>query len=145
MQDLPFEQLLERLQIAIANVGNGPVIEVGVNPMEQMVTLASYDLLRFARPGRLWPDKQINEMLAPLVNQSRYRAVIEIIKPTTNQWKPVTGQIDDRRCKIELGIQPRFDSVLIGGSYVSEMVCHKRTHVTSDKLRRQELIGTRLL
>jgi hypothetical protein len=68
MQDLPFKQLFEGLQIAIANVRDSPVIEVGINPMKQTVTLASYALLRLARPSRLWPDKQINEMLAPLVN-----------------------------------------------------------------------------
>jgi hypothetical protein len=42
MQDLPFEQLLEGLQIGIANVRDSPVIEVGINPIKQTVTLASY-------------------------------------------------------------------------------------------------------
>jgi hypothetical protein len=68
MQDLSFEQLLEGLQIAIANVRDSPVIEVDINPIKQTVTLASYAFWRLARPSRLWPDKQINEMLAPLVN-----------------------------------------------------------------------------
>ena len=43
MQDLPFEELFEGLQIGIANVGDRPVVEVGVNPMDQMVTFASND------------------------------------------------------------------------------------------------------
>ncbi len=80
MQDLSFKMLLEGLQFAIANVGNGPIVEVGVNPVEQVVTLARHCLFRFGRPRRRWPNKQINEMLAPLVNQSCYGVVIEIIE-----------------------------------------------------------------
>jgi hypothetical protein len=66
MQELSFKKLLEGLQIAIANVRDNPVIEVGINPMKQMVTLASYALLRLARSRHCRPNKQINEMLAPL-------------------------------------------------------------------------------
>src|SRR5438477_9710503 len=35
--------------------------------------------------------------------------------------------------------------MLVRGSYVSEMICHQRTHMTGDELRRQELIGPRSL
>ena len=51
---LQFELLLEDLQIAVANVGNGPVVEVGIHPVEQVVTLARHGLFRFGRPGRGW-------------------------------------------------------------------------------------------
>ena len=53
MQDLSFEERFERLQIAFANVGNGPVVEVGVSPMDQMVTFTRDDLLRFGSPQTL--------------------------------------------------------------------------------------------
>ena len=84
MQGFPFKKLLEGLQVAVANVGNGPIIEVGINPMEQVVTLARYRLLRFGRPQRCWPNKQINEMLAPLVNQGCDRPVLKIVKAAAN-------------------------------------------------------------
>ena len=84
-------------------------------------------------------------MFAPLVNQRRHRPVIEIIETATNQRKSFAGKIDHRRGKIELRVQPRFDSVLIGRSDVGEMICHQRTDMTGDELRRQELIGPRSL
>ena len=60
MQDLSFEERLERLQIAFANVGNGPVVEVGVSPMDQVVTFTRDDLLRFAAPDVVG---QINRLI----------------------------------------------------------------------------------
>src|SRR5437762_13429136 len=110
-----------------------------------MVTLARHSLFRFGRPRPCWPNEQINEMLAPLVNQSCYGVVIEIIKAPTNQRKAFARKVHHGSRKIQLSIKPRFDSVLIGGWYVCEMISHKRTHMTGDKLRREELGGTRLL
>src|SRR6266403_6018271 len=80
-------------------------------------------------------------MLSPLINQSRYRPIIEVIQTATNQGKSVAGKVDHRRCEIELCVKPRLYRVLVRGSYVSEMICHQRTHMTGDKLRCQELIS----
>ena len=33
MQDLPFEKPLKGLQFAVANVGHGPIIELGINSL----------------------------------------------------------------------------------------------------------------
>ena len=41
--------------------------------------------------------------------------------------------------------QPRFHRVLVGGTDVSEVVCHQRTHMTGDELCRQKLLGPRSL
>ena len=112
--------------------------------MEQVVTLARHGLLRFACPGGCWPNEQINEMLAPLVNQSRYRMVVEIIKAPANQRKTFSGKVYHWSRKIELRIQPRFYSMLIRRSDVREVICHKRADVTSYKLRCKELVGSRL-
>ena len=84
-------------------------------------------------------------MLAPLVNQSCYRVVIEVIKASANQGKTITGKIHHGSCEIELCIEPRFNSVLIGGSHIGEMIGHERTDVTGYKLCREELIGPWLL
>ena len=67
-----FKKLLEALQVANANVGNGPVVEVPISPMEQVIALARDHLFGLAVLGRSRPNKQIDEMLAPLVNESCY-------------------------------------------------------------------------
>src|SRR5260370_42607570 len=84
-------------------------------------------------------------MLTPLVNQGGHRPVIQKIQTAANQRKSFGGKVDYRRRKIELCVQPWFHGVLVGGSDVAKVVCHKRTHMTGDKLRRQELIGPRSL
>lgn len=56
----------------------------------------------------------------------------------------LTGKVDYRRRKIELRIEPRFNSVLIGRSYIREMVRHERANMARFKLRLKELFGTRL-
>src|SRR5207247_3602680 len=83
--------------------------------------------------------------LAPLVNQSCHRVVIEIVEPATNQWKPFAGKIHNGRSKIELPVQPGLYGMLIGRSNVSEVVGHQRAHMTGDELSRQKLIGAWVL
>ena len=80
-------------------------------------------------------------MFAFLVNQSCYRAVIEVIKATANQRKTLAGKVWHGSREIELRIQPGLYRVLIGRWDVREVVCHERANVTSYKLCREELIG----
>src|SRR5205823_3473626 len=127
---LQFELLLESLQIVSVNVGNSPVVKVRINPMQKLIALTRHRLRHFGRIRLRRPNKQINEMLAPLVNQSCYGVVIEIIEAPANQRKALAGKIYYGGGKIELRIKPRFNRMLIGGCYVCEMVNHKRTHVT---------------
>ena len=84
-RNLLLETLLEGLQVAVANIRNTPVIEILVDPMEQVVTLTCHGLFSFARTRCYWPEKQVNEMFASLVNQGCHRVVIEIIKAPSNQ------------------------------------------------------------
>src|SRR6516164_11505185 len=117
MQDLSFKKLLKTLQVSTIDVGYGPIREVAVDPLEQVITLSCYGLLSLAILGCRRPDKQVNKMLAPLINQSCYRVVIEVIKASANQGKTITGQVHYGSCKIELYIEPRFNSVLVGRSH----------------------------
>src|ERR1700730_4623087 len=140
MRRLGFELLLKSLQIVIAHVGDSPVVEVRVNPMQELIALVCYCLRSSGFIGRCRPNKKVNEMLASLVNQCGHRPVIQIIQAATDQRKSLTGKVHNCRRKIELRVQPRFYGVLVGGSDVSEMVCHKRTHMTGDELRREKLV-----
>src|SRR5881628_2283477 len=106
-----------------------------------MITLMRY---RLRPPARIWrrrPDKEVNEMFASLVNQGCYWPVVQIVETATDQGKTRIRKIDNRGRKIEPRIQPRFHSVLVGGSDVRKVVCHQRTHMTGNKLRRQELLS----
>src|SRR5437016_4022439 len=136
-----FELLLEKLQIVSVHVRNSPVVEVRISPMQKLIAFMRHRHCRSSCSRLPRPNKQVNEMLTPLVNQGRHRPVIEIIKTATNQRKSLTGKIDHWRSKIELRVQPGFYSMLIRRSDVGEVICHQRTHMAGDELRRQELIG----
>jgi len=83
-RDLYFELLLKSLQILLVDVGNSPVVKIGVSPMEKLIALVLYRLRGFSGIGRGRPDEEVNEMLTPLVNQGCHRPVIEIIKTATD-------------------------------------------------------------
>src|SRR5437667_388727 len=138
-----FELLLKSLQIANVDVGNSPVVKVRVRPVQKLISLARYCFRSACSIRRRWPNKEVNKVFAPFVDQRRHWSVIQIIQAAANQRKSLTRKIDNRGCKIELGVQPGFYCVLVGGSDVREMVRHKRTRMTGDELSREELIGAR--
>ena len=51
--------------------------------------------------------------------------VIEVIKASANQGKTFTGEVHYGSCKIELYIEPRFNSMLVGRSHIGQMVGHE--------------------
>src|SRR6201984_2169479 len=101
-RNLLLETSLETLQVANTDVRYRPVSEVAVSPVDQVIALAFHHLLLFAIRGCRRPDKQVNKMLAPLINQSCYRVVIEVIQTSANQGQTITGQVHYGSCKIEL-------------------------------------------
>ena len=112
--------------------------EIAVAPMDQVIALPLNHCLRFAIPGRCWRDKQINENVCafgkPEPQPSGHQGNQGVRQPKENRHPR------DRRtgsCKIKLGIEPWFNSVLIRGCHVGEMIGHERADVTGDELRRQ--------
>ena len=128
---LLFKQVLETLQVVNVDVRYRPVSEIAIAPMDQMIALPLNHCLPCAILGRCWPNKQINEMFVPLVDQGCYRVIIEVIKAAANQRKTLAGKVYHGSREIELRIQPGFYRVLIGRWDVCEVIRHKRADVTS--------------
>src|SRR5437773_10728743 len=143
MRRLCFELLLEKLQIVNVYVRNSPVVKVRVSPVQKLIPLPCYRFRSFCCVRRCWPNKKVDKVFAPSVNQRRHGPVIQVIQAPANQRKSLIGKIDNRRGKIELRVQPGFYSMLIRRSDVREVIRHKRADVTSYKLRREELVGSR--
>src|SRR6266404_3699405 len=100
-RNLFFEKLLKLLQLFLANVGNSPIVKLRINPMQKLITLAR-DRVHgsfCSCPGR--PNKQVNEMFAPLVNQGSHLPLIEIVQTAPDQGKTRVRKIDNRRREIE--------------------------------------------
>src|SRR5215831_997009 len=139
-----FELLLEKLQIINVHVRNSPVVKIQVSSVQKLIPLACYRFRSFWFVRGCWPNKKVDKVFAPSVDQRCHGPVIQIIQAATNQGKSLTGKIDNRRGKIELRVQPGFDSMLIRRSDVGDVIRQKRADVTSYKLCREELINSRL-
>ena len=75
-----FQQPCAFLQFRQIQLGHEPIRHTGLVPVDQVVSLTR-QLLFFCGDrvvGR--PDKQINEVLASLVNQSRNWAIVEVVQ-----------------------------------------------------------------
>ena len=61
--------------------------------MEKLIAFAT-DRFRRTRVTVLnWPDKNINEVLTPLVDQGGHWSVIEVIEASPNQRKSIAGGV----------------------------------------------------
>jgi hypothetical protein len=77
---LLLDQFLKRHQLVAAGIRNGPVTEVVIDPMEKLIALATDRFRGFRVTGLNWPDKYVNEVLTPVVNQSGHWSVTKIIE-----------------------------------------------------------------
>src|SRR5437867_4981050 len=124
-----FELLLEKFQIVNVHVRNSPVVKVRVSPVQKLISLARYGFRSFCFVRGYWPNKKVDKVFAMPINQRRHWPVIQVIEAAANQRKSLTGNIDNRRSKIELRVSPGFYSMLIRRSDVREVIGHKRTDV----------------
>src|SRR5260370_12072359 len=75
------------------------------------------------------PDEDVDEMLAPRVDQHGNGAPVNNIEPAALQRKSIPHKIVDRRREIELAIKPRLHRVLVGRLHVLQMSRLKRTEM----------------
>jgi len=59
------------------------------------------------------PGKQIDNMLATLIDEGGDRPVIQIIEPSPRESKTATGEVTDCRREIELTVEPRLHGVAV--------------------------------
>ena len=110
-------------QLAAVQIGYGPIGHAGLGPTDQMVSLMSQ------RPclhrGDRRPEKDIDDMFSPFVHQSGNRPTVHVIESTSDQRKPLFGQISNRWGEIELAGEPRLDHMSVGRRDVYQMADHQ--------------------
>src|SRR5262249_21129421 len=112
-------------------------------PMDQVVAMTGAPGLLGSHVGRCGPEKQIDDMLLPLIHQGRYRAVAEVIEAPSDQRKALRRPILDRRGEREFTLKPRFDRVLVRRGHIGEMGGHQGARMPSDDLLREEVFWCR--
>src|SRR5262249_14773339 len=96
-QSLFFEQARALVQFCQVQFGYKPIRHTGLCPVDKVISLACKLIVRLDTTIVRGPHKQINEVLAALINQCRDRTVIEIVEPATDQSKSLLGEIFRRR------------------------------------------------
>src|SRR6266571_19377 len=131
------------LQLAQVQIRDNPIGHISGRPMDQVVAVTCAPGLLGGYIGRCGPEKQIDDMLLPLVHQGRDRAVPKVIEAPSDQRKTLRRHILDRRGKRQLALKPRFDRVLVGRGHIGEMGSHQGPRVPGDDLLREEVFWRR--
>jgi hypothetical protein len=71
-------------------------------------------------------------VFAPLVDQRRDFATLEIIKTASHERETISRQILDGERKVQFAIKPGFHGVLSGGDHVHQVVSFKRSHMAGE-------------
>src|SRR2546422_921435 len=72
------------VQFCQVQLGYKPISHAGCRPVDQVVSLTCQLLLFPDGRAVRWPDKQINEVLAALINQCRDWPAVEVIQTAAN-------------------------------------------------------------
>src|SRR5580692_503738 len=78
------------------------------------------------------PHKDIDEMFAASIDQRRDVTFAKNIQPAANERKTFVHVVANWRNEIQFAIEPRFDGMLVGRSYVREMPCLQRADMCVD-------------
>src|SRR5262249_39122990 len=113
---LLFQQSGALAQFGEVQLGDKPVAHAGLGPVDQVVTLSRELVLLLDRGVVRRPDKEINEMLASLINQRRDRTAIEVIHAATDESESLLGEIFHRRRIVQFPAEPWFHRMTIGRS-----------------------------
>ncbi len=133
---LVLQELNELLQLRQIQIGDGPPLHAGVGPANQIVSLAHRSLSRRFGAALCGPDKNVDEMLAPLIDQRRDGPIINVVEAPALQFESLLRQIFDWRREVELAIEPWLDRVLVGRRNIHQMLGHQRAHMARDHFLR---------
>src|SRR6185312_13796698 len=62
------------------------------------------------------------------------RLAVDEIEPAPDQPEPLSGEIDDRRRKIEPAVEPRLDGMPVARQHVGQMIRLQRAQMRGDRV-----------
>src|SRR5437870_1254185 len=81
------------IELAGVQIRDRPMRHLALGPMQEVVTLAARLLQAGIGLARRGPDKQIDHVLAPLINQGGHGPVVEVIEAPADQGEATIRKI----------------------------------------------------
>src|SRR3954471_12014202 len=114
------EQVDELAKLLLVEVRDGGAGHSIVIPAQEVVAVVIGGGRLRVREGRR-PGVEIDHVLMPLVDDGGDGTVAEVVEPAADEGETVGGEVDDRRVKVELAVEPRLHGVLVGGDDVEQV------------------------
>ncbi len=141
--DRGFDPVAEVLQLLGVDVAHRDEAQVGEAPAPDVEALQRFHgaalRRRSLRIGR--GDEQVDDVLAPFVDDGGDRPAVEIIEPAADQRESLGRQVDHRRGQVDLAVEPGLDGVLIARRHVDQVVATQRAQMRRHRVPEDALIG----
>ena len=134
-----FERLTKLGQLGLIQIGYRPKRHAVMDPVTNVESSKVLDAGLREHIIQRWGDKYVDGVPLPLIDECGHWPSADVIEAAPDERKPDRGEIRNRGRKIELPEEPRFDSVLIRGLHIEQVVRHQRTdvavhHVVRDRV-----------
>src|SRR6516225_5023913 len=101
----------ELVQFVAGEIADCPEIESVLRPVAQIIALDAFGHGPGMPCAQMLGDEQIDDVLAPLIDDRGNRLTVDIVEPAAEQRKALRGQVDNRRRDIDPTVEPRLDRV----------------------------------
>jgi hypothetical protein len=85
-------------------------------------------------------DEEIDHMRTAAIDDRSDGLAVNIVEPPAEQREALRRQVHDRRCDIELAVEPWFHRMLVARLHVGEVVALKRAHMRRHDLAKHALV-----
>src|SRR6266516_8200718 len=135
-----FEFLDEFPQLFRIDVADGKELETLRTPALDVESLHRLELCPVTFGANSLRDEEIDYMCAASVDDRSDGLAINIIEPPAEQREALCRQVHDRRCDIDLAVEPWFHRMLVARLHVGEVVSLKRAHVRRHNISEHALV-----
>src|SRR5437016_9299075 len=85
-------------------------------------------------------DEEIDHMRAASVDDRSDSLAVDVVEPAAEQREALRRQVHDRRCDIDLAVEPWFHRMLVARLHVGEVVTLKRAHMRRRDVAKHALV-----
>jgi len=134
------EFLGEFLQLFAVDIADGKELETLRSPASNVESLNCLEPRLVTFGGSSLRNEEIDHVCAASIDNRGDGLAVDVVKPSAEQCETLRCQVYDRRCDIDLAVEPWFDCMLVARLDVGEVVGLKRAHMRRHNVAEHALI-----